>query len=130
MQGAPASADLSHALPLLVPVLAAALGALGGRLLYRRREAAQDSLTIALRGVQEATAEEIHRRIEREERAATIFELRERIRDLKEDLKRAEARRKTERAGAELLALQNERLDAQRRCDRAEIEELKERLKA
>jgi hypothetical protein len=103
-------------------------GILGGKFLYRRRDAAQDSLTIAQREVQVATAEEIHARIERDERAAALSELRERVADLKADLQGARAAREVELARVRLLEEQNEKLQAQHKCDQAEVGELKARL--
>jgi hypothetical protein len=125
MQSAP---SLTSALPLLIPALAAAAGLLWGKFLYRRREAAQDSLTIAQREVQVATADEIRHRIEREERAAALSELRERVADLKADLQSAKGAREVEAARVRLLEEQNEKLQAQHKCDQAEVGELKARL--
>lgn len=122
------SPEPSQALPFLTAVVIAGAGLVWGKLLYRGREKAEDSLTIAQRKVQEATADEIQSRTMREERAAVLTDLRDRIRDLKDELRDVEARRETERAGSELLALQNERLQAQHKCDQHELTELRERL--
>lgn len=124
----PSPEPYSSALPPLAAVLIAGAGLVWGKLLYLRREHAQESLTIAQREVQQATAAEIWRRIERDEVAEGFQHLRDRVSDLKAELEEAHSRAGAERTRLKLLELENERLHAQHRCDQAGIEELRGRL--
>jgi molybdopterin converting factor small subunit len=75
-----------------------------------------------------AAAEQIRRQTEREERAAALSELRERIAALKSEIQEARAEREVSRAAMRLLEKQNEDLSAQKRCAEIEIAELRSRL--
>lgn len=118
------SSEPYSALPLLTAVVIAGAGLVWGKLLYRRREEAQDSLTIAQRDVQTATAAEIWRRIERDEVAEGFQHLRDRLSDLKGELAEAHAKAAKERTGLKMLELENERLHAQHKCDEETIRRL------
>lgn len=118
------SSEPYSALPVITAILIAGAGLVWGKLLYRRREEAQDLLTIAQRDVQTATAAEIWRRIERDEVAEGFQHLRDRLSDLKAELEEAHEKAGTERTRLKMLELENERLHAQHKCDEETIRRL------
>lgn len=129
MQGATHSADLAAALTAIVSILTVAVSVLLGKLLYLRRDKAVNTLTIAQGEVQSATVEEIHKRIERDERAAALLELRERVASLKADLKELRDEQKSSRLREQMLERQLEESNVRKKSVEIERDALIERLR-
>jgi len=126
MQPAPQhSADLADALLRFAPYVIAFAGPVWGLLLYRRREAAQQEVSIADARVKHETAEEIEARRARDDRKAFVDELRGRIDNLRAQLQELKDERETERVRVKMLEQQNEQLNARHTCDQTTIKELR-----